>query len=116
MSDRAAGYDLAPLLGVLAVGAGDRAGAAGLVLASRAAAPRRRVRLRALAWLTLFLSFDLVLLGAFTRLSDSGPRLSRLAGLLRPRQPARRERAHRRRRRRRVPTGAGHARPRPGSR
>ena len=29
-------------------------------------------RLRALALLTLFLSFDLVLLGAFTRLSDSG--------------------------------------------
>ncbi|HEX2540836.1 MAG TPA: COX15/CtaA family protein [Caldimonas sp.] len=31
-----------------------------------------RPRLRALALLTLFLSFDLVLLGAFTRLSDSG--------------------------------------------
>jgi len=30
------------------------------------------VRLRALALLTLFLTFDLVLLGAFTRLSDSG--------------------------------------------
>ena len=29
-------------------------------------------RLRALTWLTLFLTFDLVLFGAFTRLSDSG--------------------------------------------
>ena len=30
------------------------------------------VRLRALTWLTLFLTFDLVLFGAFTRLTDSG--------------------------------------------
>ncbi|HEX6704525.1 MAG TPA: COX15/CtaA family protein [Albitalea sp.] len=29
-------------------------------------------RLRALTWLTLFLTFDLVLVGAFTRLTDSG--------------------------------------------
>ncbi|HEX6361776.1 MAG TPA: COX15/CtaA family protein, partial [Albitalea sp.] len=29
-------------------------------------------RLRALTWLTLFLTFDLVLFGAFTRLTDSG--------------------------------------------
>ena len=64
-------YDLAPLLGIAAVG---------LVLAigpllwfwarRRAAAPA--MRLRAFALLTLFLSFDLVLIGAFTRLSDSG--------------------------------------------
>jgi cytochrome c oxidase assembly protein subunit 15 len=71
MNDPAAGFDLAPLLGV-----------AGLGLAV-ALAPllwfwsRRRhgapaARLRALAFLTLFLCFDLVLLGAFTRLSDSG--------------------------------------------
>ena len=64
-------YDLAPLLGIAVVG---------LALAvvplvwfwtqRRHAAPP--ARLRALALLTLFLSFDLVLLGAFTRLSDSG--------------------------------------------
>lgn len=30
------------------------------------------VRLRALTWLTLFLTFDLVVFGAFTRLTDSG--------------------------------------------
>ena len=34
--------------------------------------PAPALRLRALALLTLFLSFDLVLLGAFTRLTDSG--------------------------------------------
>jgi cytochrome c oxidase assembly protein subunit 15 len=62
---------LTPVLGVVAVG---------LLLAlvpllwfwlrHRARGPLPR--LRALALLTLFLSFDLVLLGAFTRLSDSG--------------------------------------------
>jgi cytochrome c oxidase assembly protein subunit 15 len=62
---------LTPLLGVIGVG---------LALAlvpllwfwrrHRGSGPRSR--LRALALLTLFLSFDLVLLGAFTRLSDSG--------------------------------------------
>ena len=63
--------DLAPLLGVLAVGT-----AIALVpLAwfwrrSRGGAPA--LRLQAFAWFVLFLSFDLVLLGAFTRLSDSG--------------------------------------------
>jgi cytochrome c oxidase assembly protein subunit 15 len=66
-----AAYNLAPLLEVLAVGT---------LLAlvplawswrrGRGAAPARR--LQAFAWLVLFLSFDLVLLGAFTRLSDSG--------------------------------------------
>ncbi|HVE54251.1 MAG TPA: COX15/CtaA family protein [Ramlibacter sp.] len=62
---------LTPLLGVVGVG---------VVLAlvpllwfwrrHRGTGPR--ARLRALALLTLFLTFDLVLLGAFTRLSDSG--------------------------------------------
>jgi cytochrome c oxidase assembly protein subunit 15 len=71
MSAAAASVDLAPLLGVLAVGT-----ALALVpLAwfwrrSRGDAPARR--LQAFAVLVLFLSFDLVLLGAFTRLSDSG--------------------------------------------
>ena len=71
MSDPAAGYDLAPLVGVAALG---------LVLALAPLAwfwSRRRhaapaARLRAFALLVLFLTFDLVLLGAFTRLSDSG--------------------------------------------
>ena len=63
--------DLAPVFGVVGVG---------LLLAlvpllwfwrrHRDTGPRPR--LRALALLTLFLTFDLVLLGAFTRLSDSG--------------------------------------------
>ena len=71
MNDPAAGYDLAPLVGVAALG---------LLLAlaplawfwsrRRRAAPA--TRLRAFALLILFLTFDLVLLGAFTRLSDSG--------------------------------------------
>ena len=64
-------YDLAPVLGVIG---------AGLVLALVPFAwwaTRRRsrgapARLHALALLVLFLSFDLVLIGAFTRLSDSG--------------------------------------------
>ena len=71
MSAAVATVDLAPLLGVLAVGT-----AIALVpLAwfwrrARGAAPA--LRLQAFAWFVLFLSFDLVLLGAFTRLSDSG--------------------------------------------
>lgn len=64
-------YDLAPIFGIAAVG---------LLLALLPLGwfwvKRRRegpaARLRALALLALFLSFDLVLLGAFTRLSDSG--------------------------------------------
>ena len=67
----AASVDLAPLLGVLAVGAA-------LALVPLAWFWRRRrgdraaLRLQAFAWFVLVLSFDLVLLGAFTRLSDSG--------------------------------------------
>ena len=64
-------YDLAPLLAVLALGA---------VLALRPFAWVWRrcrdqgpaARLQALTVLTLFLTFDLVLFGAFTRLTDSG--------------------------------------------
>ena len=67
----APGVDFAPLLGVLLAGA---LLAAGPLLWWQA---RRRdtgpaVGLHALALMTLFLSFDLVLFGAFTRLSDSG--------------------------------------------
>ena len=63
--------DLAPIAGIALLG---------LVLAlvplawvwlrHRGAEPA--TRLQALTWLTLFLSFDLVLFGAFTRLTDSG--------------------------------------------
>lgn len=71
MSSSVPAYDLAPLLGIAAVGL---ALAVGPLIwfwsRRRRAAPP--ARLRALALLTLFLSFDLVLLGAFTRLSDSG--------------------------------------------
>ncbi|HEY5321362.1 MAG TPA: COX15/CtaA family protein [Caldimonas sp.] len=71
MSDPAAGYDLAPLLGVAALGlAIALAPLAWFWSRRRHAAPA--ARLRALALLVLFLCFDLVLLGAFTRLSDSG--------------------------------------------
>ena len=71
MNGAVAAYDLAPLLGVLAVGTL-------LAIVPLAWTWRRRrgeataLRLQAFAWLVLFLSFDLVLLGAFTRLSDSG--------------------------------------------
>jgi cytochrome c oxidase assembly protein subunit 15 len=64
-------YDLAPLAGVLAVGTL-------IALVPLAWSWRRRqgdapaLRLQAFAWLVLFLAFDLVLLGAYTRLSDSG--------------------------------------------
>jgi len=67
----AAAYDLAPLGQLLAFAT---LIAAGPLLwwrqRSRAATPAGR--LRALTVLTLFLTFDLVLFGAFTRLSDSG--------------------------------------------
>ena len=64
-------YDLAPLLAILAVGA---------LLASlpfawvwrRDRHAGTAARLQALTVLTLFLTFDLVLFGAFTRLTDSG--------------------------------------------
>jgi len=67
----AASVDLGPLLGVLALGGA-------LALVPLAWFWRRRrgdgaaLRLQAFAWFVLALSFDLVLLGAFTRLSDSG--------------------------------------------
>jgi len=71
MSAAAASVDLAPLLGVLGVGT-----AVALVPLAwfwrRARGDAPALRLQAFAWLVLFLSFDLVLLGAFTRLSDSG--------------------------------------------
>ena len=64
-------YDLAPLGVLLAVGAL-------LALAPlawvwlRTPEPTAASRLQALTWVALFLTFDLVLFGAFTRLTDSG--------------------------------------------
>jgi len=64
-------YDLSPLLQMMGFGVLLAAGPLlWLRLRSRAATPQGR--LRALTVLTLFLTFDLVLFGAFTRLSDSG--------------------------------------------
>jgi cytochrome c oxidase assembly protein subunit 15 len=64
-------YDLAPLLGVLAVGTLlALVPIAWLWRRHEGEAPARR--LQAFAWLVFFLAFDLVLFGAFTRLSDSG--------------------------------------------
>ena len=53
---------------------------------SRQATPGQRLRM--LTLVTLFLTFDLVLFGAFTRPHRLRPRLSGLARLLWPRQPA----------------------------
>jgi cytochrome c oxidase assembly protein subunit 15 len=75
VSNPTAAYDLAPLAGIALIGA---------LLAivpvlwvawrHRASGPAERpgARLRALTVLTLCLTFDLVLFGAFTRLTDSG--------------------------------------------
>jgi cytochrome c oxidase assembly protein subunit 15 len=71
MNPSATGFDLAPLFGVLGLGVL----VALLPLAwfwSRPRQPGPGARLHALTLLVLFLSFDLVLLGAYTRLSDSG--------------------------------------------
>ncbi|MCZ8076992.1 MAG: COX15/CtaA family protein [Paucibacter sp.] len=64
-------FDLSPLWQLAGLGALIACGPLlWLRLRSRAATPRQR--LRALTVLTLFLTFDLVLFGAFTRLTDSG--------------------------------------------
>ena len=64
-------YDLAPVIRMAVLGIVLATGPLAWVwLRHRGAAPAGR--LRALTWLTLFLTFDLVLFGAFTRLTDSG--------------------------------------------
>lgn len=64
-------YDLGPLLQLMALGLAIAGGPLAWVwLRNRHATPMRR--LQALTVLTLFLTFDLVLFGAFTRLTDSG--------------------------------------------
>lgn len=70
MTDAAA-VDLAPILQILLAGAAVAAVALGWIqLRARRQSPAHW--LRTLTLLTLFLTFDLVLFGAFTRLSDSG--------------------------------------------
>lgn len=64
-------YDLAPLLRMLAMGALIALVPLAWVLWRNRGAQRSR-RWQALTVLTLFLTFDLVLFGAFTRLTDSG--------------------------------------------
>jgi cytochrome c oxidase assembly protein subunit 15 len=64
-------YDLTPLTRLMLMGVVLAMGPLAWVwLRHRGAEPARR--LRALTLLTLFLTFDLVLFGAFTRLTDSG--------------------------------------------
>lgn len=64
-------YDLAPLARLMLVGILIALGPlAWIALRNRGSTPVRR--LQALTVLTLFLTFDLVLFGAFTRLTDSG--------------------------------------------
>ncbi len=67
-------YDLAPLAAIALLGAALALGPFAWVWwrHREAGAARPAVRLRALTVLTLFLTFDLVLFGAFTRLTDSG--------------------------------------------
>ena len=64
-------YELTPLLTILAVGALLALGPCAWVW-RRDRAKGTPARLQALTVLTLFLTFDLVLFGAFTRLTDSG--------------------------------------------
>lgn len=64
-------YDLSPLLRMLLVGALLASGPL-LWVALRHGRSSRAGRFQALTIITLFLTFDLVLFGAFTRLTDSG--------------------------------------------
>lgn len=71
MTDTPPLYDLAPVLEVMLLGLVIALGPLMWVWArNRRSSPMRR--LQALTVLTLFLTFDLVLFGAFTRLTDSG--------------------------------------------
>jgi len=64
-------YDLTPLARLMLLGVVIALGPLAWVwLRNRHAPPAQR--LRVLTWVTLFLTFDLVLFGAFTRLTDSG--------------------------------------------
>jgi cytochrome c oxidase assembly protein subunit 15 len=64
-------YNLSPTLQLMLMGLVIAVGPLTWVgLKSRKASPAKR--LRTLTWVTLFLTFDLVIFGAFTRLTDSG--------------------------------------------
>ena len=70
-------YDLSPALRLMLLGAVIALGPLAWVwLRHRRASGAQR--LRALTLLTLFLTFDLVLFGAFTRLTDSGLSITQL--------------------------------------
>ncbi|NMM76600.1 heme A synthase [Acidovorax sp. SRB_14] len=71
MADAQPLYDLAPLLELMLLGVVIALGPLVWVWRRHAGGARGR-RLQALTVLTLFLTFDLVLFGAFTRLTDSG--------------------------------------------
>jgi len=71
MSDAQPLYDLAPLARMVLLGAVIALGPLAWVWLRNRGTSRVR-RLQALTVLTLFLTFDLVLFGAFTRLTDSG--------------------------------------------
>jgi cytochrome c oxidase assembly protein subunit 15 len=71
MNSGVAAYDLAPLLAIAGIGIALALGPL-VWFWRRGGGATPAARLRALALLTLFLSFDLVVLGAFTRLTDSG--------------------------------------------
>ncbi len=64
-------YDFSPVARLLLMGVLVAAGPLGWIWLRHRGAPLAR-RLQALTLLTLFLTFDLVLFGAFTRLTDSG--------------------------------------------
>ncbi len=64
-------YDLAPLARMMLLGVVIALGPLAWVWLRNRQAPAAQ-RLRVLTLLTLFLTFDLVLFGAFTRLTDSG--------------------------------------------
>lgn len=64
-------YNLTPIYQLMAVGVAVAALPLSIWIWNQRSAPPRR-RLKALTLLTLFLTFDLVVFGAFTRLTDSG--------------------------------------------
>ena len=65
-------YDLAPIARVMLLGVAIALGPLAWVwLRNRGQAPARRIA--GLTLVTLFLTFDLIVFGSFTRLSDSGP-------------------------------------------
>lgn len=71
MNEAVALYDLSPALQLLLLGAALALGPLLWVVWRQRHEPPS-VRLRTLTFITLFLTFDLVLFGAFTRLTDSG--------------------------------------------